>query len=127
MLTERKKYYAILEKTQHGGSDITGWLEWFLSCLERALQNSEKILEAVLAKAKFGEAHENVLLNGCQLLMLNKLLDGFEGKLKTSKWAKIANCSQDTALRDIKDLAEKGILRPDDKGGRSTGYELVAV
>jgi Fic family protein len=127
ILTERKMYYEILETTQRGDSNITGWLEWFLTCLEKALLNSEDILESVLAKARFWVLHEHTLLNERQRLVINKLFDGFEGKLKTSKWAKIAKCSQDTALRDIKDLLEKGALQQDDKGGRSTGYELVRV
>ncbi|MGV8091578.1 MAG: Fic family protein [Mangrovibacterium sp.] len=125
ILTERKKYYEILERTQRGISDITEWLEWFLSCLENALINSGDVLDSVLTKAKFWETHRQTPLNDRQRLMLNKLLDGFEGKLTSSKWAKIAKCSQDTAIRDIQDLIGKGVLRKEAEGGRSTNYELI--
>ena len=125
ILTERKKYYKILEKTQRGTNDITGWLEWFLSCLENAIINSGEILDSVLAKAKFWEKHSQTLLNNRQRLMLNKLLDGFEGKLTSSKWLKIVKCSQDTAIRDIQDLISKNILQKEAQGGRSTNYELI--
>lgn len=124
ILTERKRYYSLLEQTQRGDGDITAWLEWFLRCLENALVNSRVILESVLAKAKFWERHSQMSLNDRQRLMLNKLLDDFEGKLTSSKWAKIARCSQDTAIRDIQDLINKGILRKEAEGGRSTNYEL---
>ena len=124
MLLERKDYYNILQKVQYHDSDITDWVVWFLNCLYRALKNSEKTIEKVLYKADFWDKHKNTELNSRQRLMLNKLLDGFEGKLKTSKWSKIAKCSQDTALRDIKDLMEKGILRQEKSGGRSTSYEI---
>lgn len=121
---ERKKYYSILEKAQRGSGDLTDWLEWFLSCLERALIASSQLLEAVLKKARFWEAYQSTTLNARQRLMLNKLLDGFDGKLTTSKWAKITKVSADTALRDIQDLIDKGILNKEDQGGRSTNYEL---
>ena len=124
ILTERKRYYSLLEQTQRGDGDITAWLEWFLRCLENALVDSRVILESVLAKAKFWERHSQISLNDRQRLMLNKLLDDFEGKLTSSKWAKIAICSQDTAIRDIQDLINKGILRKEAEGGRSTNYEL---
>ncbi|WP_294081441.1 Fic family protein [Proteiniphilum sp. UBA5384] len=124
ILTERKKYYEVLEGTQRSDGDITEWMEWFLSCLGNALTNSREVLESVLAKAKFWEQHSQTPLNDRQRLMLNKLLDGFEGKLTSSKWAKIAKCSQDTAIRDIQDLINKGILRKEAEGGRSTNYEL---
>lgn len=124
ILAERKKYYDILEKTQRANGDITEWLEWFLSCLERALINSSKVLEDVLVKARFWEQHSQTPLNDRQRLMLNKLFDGFEGKLTSSKWAKIAKCSQDTAIRDIQDLIGKGILQKEAQGGRSTNYKL---
>ena len=124
ILKQRKKYYDILEKTQHGNSDITGWILWFLECLKSALLESEKIAQLVLLKANFWDKHKNTLLNSRQRLMLNKLLDGFEGKLKSSKWATIAKCSSDTALRDIKDLLDKGILKQDASGGRSVSYFL---
>jgi Fic family protein len=125
ILTERKKYYQILEKTQRSDSDITEWLVWFLSCLERALQNSEDILNAVLVKARFWERHKQTNLNERQRLIINKLLDGFDGKLTSSKWGKIAKVSSDTALRDIQDLMGKGILQKEAQGGRSTSYELI--
>ncbi len=124
MLLEKKVYYDTLQKVQYNDADITEWIVWFLNCLYRALKNSEKTIEKVLHKADFWDKHKNTELNSRQRLMLNKLLDGFEGKLKTSKWAKITKCSQDTALRDIKDLIEKGILRQEKSGGRSTNYGL---
>ena len=124
ILLERKVYYDILQKVQYKDGDITEWLVWFLNCLYRALKNTEETAAKVLYKADFWDKHKNTELNSRQRLMLNKLLDGFEGKLKTSKWAKITKCSQDTALRDIKDLIEKGILRQEKSGGRSTNYEL---
>lgn len=114
-----------MEKTQHSNGDITEWLEWFLSCLERALVNSSEVLEAVLVKTKFWEQHSQTKLNDRQRLMLNKLFDGFEGKLTSSKWARIAKCSQDAAIRDIQDLIGKGILQKEAQGGRSTNYDLV--
>jgi Fic family protein len=125
ILTEKKGYYAVLQKVQHSKGDITEWLIWFLNCLYRALISTEETLKRVLYKAEFWDKHKETILNSRQRLMLNKLLDGFDGKLKTSKWAKIAKCSADTALRDIKDLIEKGILKQEDSGGRSTNYELV--
>ena len=125
ILTERKKYYEILEKTQRGTSDITNWLTWFVSCLENALINSGEVLDSVLFKAKFWEKHSQTPLNDRQRLMLNKLLDEFEGKLTSSKWAKIVKTSQDTAIRDIQDLVSKEILRKEAHGGRSTNYELI--
>ncbi|MEL7250334.1 MAG: Fic family protein [Bacteroidota bacterium] len=124
MLLERKVYYGMLQKVQHNERDITEWLEWFLNCLYRALESTEDKIKNALRKAQFWEKHKETILNSRQRLMLNKLLNGFKGKLKTSKWAKITKCSQDTALRDIKDLIEKGILRQEESGGRSTNYEL---
>ena len=122
--TERKKYYAVLEKTQKGNLDITHWLEWFLDCLESALKKAEEVLSAVLYRSSFWNMYISVHLNPRQRLMLNKLLDGFTGKLTTAKWAKITGSSADTALRDIQDLIEKGILLRDAPGGRSTSYTL---
>jgi len=124
ILTEKKKYYAILQQVQHSSGDITDWLDWFLNCLHRALENTEETLKRVLMKADFWDKHKETTLNSRQRLILNKLFDGFEGKLKSSKWAKITKCSADTALRDIKDLIEKGILKQEESGGRSTNYEL---
>lgn len=125
ILAERKRYYEVLQKVQHSSGDITEWLDWFLHCLKNALLETEATLKRILRKAEFWKIHENTPLNERQRLILNKLLDGFEGKLKSSKWAKIAKCSPDTALRDIKDLMEKGILRQEQQGGRSTNYELA--
>jgi len=125
ILTERKTYYETLQKVQFKNGNITEWLIWYLNCLYRALKNTEQTIDKVLYKADFWDKHQNTELNARQRLMLNKLLDGFTGKLKTSKWAKITKCSQDTALRDIKDLIKKGILKQEKSGGRSTNYELV--
>lgn len=125
ILNEKKKYYDILQKVQHSSGDITDWLDWFLNCLHRALENTEKTLKHVLVKADFWDKHKDTTLNSRQRLILNKLFDGFDGKLKSSKWAKITKCSADTALRDIKDLIEKGILKQEESGGRSTNYELA--
>ena len=121
---ERNDYYAILERTQKGDLDVTAWLLWFLDCLGRAISGTETTLEAVFAKSRFWERQKAVSLNERQRLMVNKLLDGFEGKLTSSKWAKIAKCSQDTALRDIRELLDRGILAKEPAGGRSTAYTL---
>ena len=125
ILKERKKYYSTLEKTQYGDSDITLWLNWFLHCLKNSLVNTEIVLKAVFRKANFWEKHKNIQLNERQRFIINKLFDNFYGKLTSSKWAKITKISSDTALRDIKDLIEKGILKQDEAGGRSTSYELI--
>jgi len=122
---ERSTYYNILEATQKGSMDITVWLTWFLQCLGRALEATDETLALVLKKARFWEKHAATILNERQQLILNKLLDNFEGKLNTSKWAKIAKTSQDTALRDIQDLINKNILTKEPGGGRSTGYVLI--
>ncbi len=122
---ERSDYYDILESTQKRTLDITEWLEWFLACLDRALTASGETLEGVMKKAKFWDSHAATRFNPRQQLMLNKLLDHFEGKLTSSKWAKIAKCSHDTALRDIQDLVEKKVLIKDPAGGRSTNYLLT--
>lgn len=122
---ERKAYYSILEQTQRGGLDITGWMCWFLGCLRRALLASRSALAGVLAKAAFWQHHALTPLNERQRIMLNKLLDGFEGNLTSSKWAKIAKCSPDTALRDIQDLIRKHVLAKADGGGRSTAYHVM--
>lgn len=121
---ERKQYYDILEKTQKGTTDITDWIVWFLDCLNNALKSSEQILSKVLNKAEFWKNHASTVMNERQILMINKLLDGFDGKLTSSKWAKISKCSSDTALRDIQDLINKNILQKEQAGGRSTNYEL---
>lgn len=122
---ERKVYYDVLEQTQKGDLDITTWLAWFLDCLGRALDATRAELETVFRKARFWENSTTEGLNERQRLILNKLLDGFAGKLTTSKWAKIAKCSQDTALRDIQDLLGRGLLSKEAAGGRSTHYVLV--
>lgn len=128
---ERKDYYDILEKIQKipkagkiSGIDITAWLKWFLSCLGRALDSTENTLSTVLTKAHFWEKHPPETMNERQRKMINKLFDGFEGKLTSSKWAKLTKCSQDTAHRDMLELLEKGILVKDSAGGRSTSYSL---
>jgi Fic family protein len=121
---ERSDYYDCLEKTQHGNLDITKWLVWFLGCLKHALITSEENLVGVLSKARFWEKHQFASLNARQLEMINKLWDGFEGKLTTSKWAKITKCSPDTALRDIQQLMDWQILEKEPAGGRSTNYRL---
>jgi Fic family protein len=122
---ERNVYYEILEVTQKGTLNITEWLEWFLGCLDRAISSTDSTLATVLRKARFWENPQSHALNERQRLMLNKLFDRFEGKLNSSKWAKMAKCSQDTAIRDIQDLIEKGILEKEAAGGRSTSYTLT--
>lgn len=121
---ERKQYYEILEKTQKGNLDITDWMKWFLQCLINALKATDNILNRVLFKADFWNKHAKTVMNERQKKLLNKILDGFEGKLTSSKWARIAKCSKDTAIRDINDLINKDILKKDDAGGRSTNYIL---
>ena len=123
---ERNKYYDMLETTQKGGLDITPWLDWFLACLGRALDLSEKTLGFVLKKARFWEQNSDAVFNSRQKMLLNKMLDGFDGKLTSSKWAALAKCSQDTALRDIDDLLKRQILTKDSAGGRSTAYLLAS-
>src|SRR5690606_15360848 len=122
--TERKSYYNILEQTQKGDLDITEWIIWFLECLKKAITSSEAIIGKVIQKHKFWIKNAKAISNERQEKMLNKLLDNFEGNLTTSKWAKITKTSQDTALRDITDLVNKGILTKAVSGGRSTHYEL---
>lgn len=124
---ERNTYYELLEKTQKGDLDITGWLDWFLGCLDRALSATDDTLTGVLKKAQYWEWFSTKTINERQRLILNKLLDGFDGKLTSSKWAKIAKCSQDTALRDIQQLVEQKILVKEESGGRSTNYALEAI
>jgi Fic family protein len=121
---QRNKYYDILEHTQKRKSDISDWLFWFLDCLNAALNSTELTLNTVLYKATFWQIHAKTTFNERQKLLINKLLDGFEGKLTSSKWAKIAKCSTDTALRDIQDLIQKDVLIKELEGGRSTNYEL---
>jgi Fic family protein len=125
ILTERKLYYEVLQKVQHSSGDITEWIEWFLNCLKNAMLSTENTTQKILLKAEFWKLHAHTPINERQRLILNKLFDDFEGKLQTSKWAKIAKTSTDTALRDIKDLVEKGILKQTKEGGRNANYELV--
>lgn len=121
----QKEYYDILERTQHGDGDITEWLLWFLHCFEQALNSTEETLDSVLRKADFWERNRNISFNERQRKLINMQFDGFFGKLSTGKWAKIAKCSTDTALNDIRDLVGKGILRKAEEGGRSTNYVLI--
>ena len=124
---ERDEYYEVLERTQKGTLDVTPWMEWFLACLGRAIDGAQTTLAAVLQKARFWQTVRDVPINDRQRLVLNRLLDGFEGKLTTSKWAKIAKCSSDTALRDILDLVERGVLVRNPGAGRSTSYSLAKI
>ncbi len=124
---ERKAYYEILEKTQQSSLNVTDWLIWFLNCLFNSIKLSETVLNKVLYKHNFWNTYATEIQNKRQKRMLNKLLDGFTGKLTTSKWAKINKCSQDTALRDIQYLIEKGIMQKENAGGRSTNYELTRI
>ncbi|MEI6055358.1 MAG: Fic family protein [Lentisphaerota bacterium] len=121
---DRKQYYEILEKSQKGNIDVTLWLQWFLDCLTNALESTEAILTKVLSKHNFWIRYQGCAFNDRQKLLLNRMLDGFGGKLTSSKWAKIAKCSPDTALRDIQELRNKSILKKELAGGRSTSYEL---
>jgi Fic family protein len=114
-------------KKQKGKLDITEWILWFLNCLTNAINSTEEILSKVFYKAEFWKMHSATIMNERQQKMMNKLLDGFNGKLTSSKWGKINKCSQDTALRDIQDLIKKDILQKEASGGRSTNYELVKM
>jgi len=121
---ERNAYYNILEKTQKGTMDVTAWMDWFLGCMGRAIDGASEALKSILTKARVWESVAALGMNDRQRLVLNRLLDGFEGKLTTSKYAKLAKCSPDTALRDIEKLLEVGVLLRSGGGGRSTSYEL---
>jgi Fic family protein len=121
---ERAAYYEVLERTQKATLDISPWMEWFLGCLDRAIEGAQTTLGAVLSKARFWESVAEIPLNSRQRLVINRLLQGFDGKLTTSKWAQLAKCSHDTALRDILDLVERGVLVRNPGGGRSTSYGL---
>ena len=125
ILEERKQYYDVLQKVQHSSNDITEWLNWFLQCLKNAILATENTTQQILRKAEFWKLHEKTTINERQRRILNLLFDNFKGKLQSSKWAKINKSSSDTALRDIKDLVEKGILKQTNEGGRSVNYELV--
>jgi Fic family protein len=122
---ERKTYYDTLELTQKGTLDVTPWLQWFLDCLDRAFDRAEDILASVLRKARFWDKHAGASFNERQRNMVDRLFNGLVGKLTSSKWAKLAQCSQDTALRDIDDLLKRGVLVKDSGGGRSTSYSLA--
>lgn len=124
---ERGAYYRVLEVCQRGPTDVTPWIAWFLDCLGRAIATSDETLAAVLQKAHFWEVHAHMPLSDRQRLLLNRLLDGFSGKLTSAKWAKIAGVSQDTAQRDINDLLERRLLIRSAAGGRSTSYELASL
>lgn len=124
---DRTAYYEALEAAQKGALDVTGWLVWFLGTLQRALDSAHHTVDAVLVKARFWRHWAATPLNERQLKLLNRLLEGFDGKLNTSKWAAIAKCSPDTALRDISELLTLGVLRKSAAGGRSTSYELNDV
>lgn len=123
--TERRAYYEVLEDSQKGGMDITPWLKWFLECLGRALTRAEGTLAAVLRKAQVWQRIGTAPVNERQRKVLNRLLDGFEGKLTTSKYAGLAACSNDTALRDIQALVAQGVLAQNEGGGRSASYGLI--
>lgn len=122
---ERNAYYNVLKKTQKGDLDITPWLEWFLGCLDRAIDGAEHTLASIFHKAHFWEAYTHKPFNERQRAIINRLFEGFEGKLTSSKWAILAKCSQDTALRDIDDLVKRGVLVKGPGGGRSTSYALA--
>lgn len=124
---ERKAYYDILERTQKRSMDVTEWLAWFLDTLHAAVDQAQLTLDGVLVKARFWQRWAGTPFNERQVKLLNRLLNGFEGKLTTSKWAAIAKCSADTALRDINDLVARGVLKKAEAGGRSTGYALMDV
>lgn len=124
---ERKDYYEKLEKAQKGNTDITEWILWFLQCIINAIDSTEETLSKILHKAEFWKLHSKTIFNERQQKIINRLLDGFDGKLTTSKWGKINKCSQDTALRDIQDLIKKDILQKEHSGGRSTNYELKKI
>jgi Fic family protein len=122
---ERGDYYSTIERTQKGDLDITPWMSWFIGCFDRALQRADSVIERVLAKARFWDSLAHTPINERQRKVLNLLLDGFQGKLTTEKWAKITKTSHDTALRDIQGLLAHGVLTKDAAGGRSTSYSLV--
>jgi Fic family protein len=124
---ERRSYYQVLENTQKGGMDVTDWLAWFLGCLGRAIEKANMLTGSVLEKEAYWRRlkQESIVVSDRQRKMVNMLLDGFEGKLTTEKWAKLTKSSHDTALRDIRDLIGKGILKQEKGGGRSTAYFLV--
>jgi Fic family protein len=124
---ERGEYYGLLERTQQETMDVTAWMEWFLGCLTRAIEGAQSALSGVIEKARYWEKLRDVPLNERQRLVINKMLEGFEGKLTTSKWATLTKSSNDTALRDIQQLVERGVLVRNQAGGRSTSYSLAGL
>ena len=124
IMADRKQYYRLLQSVQHSTGDITDWLVWHLQIVQRALLTSIKALDVAMDRSAFWQRYDSIDFNNRQRQVLNKLFDGLEGKLTTSRWARIAKCSQDSALRDIKDLIDKGILKQQAGGGRSTSYGL---
>jgi Fic family protein len=124
---ERGEYYGILERMQQGTMDVTAWKEWFLDCLTRTIEDAQTALSAVIDKGRYWEKLRDVPLNERQRLVINRMLEGFEGKLTTSKWAALTKSSNDTALRDIQQLVERGVLVRNQAGGRSTSYSLTAL
>jgi len=127
ILNEQRAYYEILERTQREAMNITHWLDWFLGCMARAIDRSQATLATVMFKARFWEKHASESFSVRQIKVLKKILDGFEGKLTSSKWAKLAKCSQDSAYRDIIDLMERGVLIKNLEGGRSTNYSIAEL
>jgi len=126
MLQEKKRYYEILERDGLGEGNLTEWYVWFANCLCHAIEAATGIVQSAVDKARFWSKYGDAPLNERQRKILNRLFDGFEGKLNTSKWAKICHCSQDTALNDIKALIGMGVLESTGEGGRSTNYRLAA-
>ena len=124
-MNHRNLYYAQLERAQKGNADVSGWISYFLDMLKQALEKALAKTEHTIRKVKFWNEHQNLDINERQRKVLNMLLDGFEGKLNSSKWYKINHCSQDTATRDLNDLVAKSILRRSNEGGRNTSYELI--
>jgi Fic family protein len=122
---ERNQYYLVLEASQHGDTNITSWLSWFLRCLERTIDAADGVLESVFAKGRIWNLLRGVAMNERQIAVLNRLMEGFEGNLTTSKYAKLAKCSHDTALRDIKDLVDRHVLAQGTGGGRKTSYSFA--
>ena len=121
---ERNDYYSNLEWTQKGDTDVTRWLSWYLQCLGRAIANADTLLDKVFRKARFWKRFAEDALNPRQVKVINRALNGLDGKLTSSRWARLAKCSQDTAIRDINDLIARGALCKDPGGGRSTSYSL---
>ncbi|MCS3735701.1 Fic family protein [Mucilaginibacter dorajii] len=125
ILNEKTAYYHLLETTQKGGLDITSWINWFLACLDHAMDHTEEVLSRIFTRNSFWEHNRDVDFNSRQHQMITNLLDDFYGKLTTGKWSKMAKCSVDTALRDIQDLVDKGIMEKETGGGRNTSYTLI--